>query len=41
MKSTKDAVYEFVRQSVYSGPEYANGVETKEIAAIIMMVKKI
>ena len=35
MKSTKDAVYEFVRQSVYSGPEYANGVETKEIAAAL------
>ena len=32
MKSTKDAVYEYVRQCVYSKGEYSKGVETKEIA---------
>ena len=32
MKSTKDAVYEFIRQSVYVNSTYAKGVQTKDIA---------
>lgn len=32
MKSTKDAVYEFIRQSIYTNNKYANGMQTKDIA---------
>ena len=33
MKSTKDAVYEFIRQSIYMNNAYANGMQTKDIAS--------
>lgn len=32
MKSTKDAVYEFIRQSIYVNSRYANGIQTKAVA---------
>lgn len=32
MKSTKDAVYEFIRQSIYMNSIYSNGMQTKDIA---------
>ena len=32
MKSTKDAVYEFIRQSIYMNNIYSNGMQTKDIA---------
>lgn len=32
MKSTKDAVYEFIRQSVYMNNAYAKGVQTTDVA---------
>ena len=35
MKSTKDAVYEFIRQSVYVNSTYAQGVQTKDIATAL------
>ena len=35
MKSTKDTVYEFIRQSVYVNSIYAKGVQTKDIATAL------
>ena len=37
MKTSKDMIFEFIREQIYSKKEYAKGMETKEIAKALNM----
>lgn len=37
MKPTKDMIFEFIQQNIYTNPEYAHGIETRFIAEALGM----